>query len=515
MTQSFIITRLSLCGFRGFATEHSWALGQLTKITGHNYQGKSSIADAIAFALTGAPYFGGRDLDRLHHNGVPLMWVEVELHTNEGQTHIVRRIRQGNRTALSVDGAATTQERFAERFGSKDLILSLFNPLYFAEVLSGDGRKLIEQYLPPVSHEAVMQKLSEHMRMILKDETPTAPTVYIKARRDELKELEKDRLVLNGRMEQTDMQRAKLQKGLSEKQALLAHLNAAISVLETKQNAQDHSAVEAEIQKLSEQYDAVQEGNTADACANLQAKLHAVQTQSYDSEKAAQLQKMQFDLQMLYGRYNDEAARLSFLQKQGTCPTCLRRIDAASMDEVQAAYNKRLQQIRTSGSQLRQQTEVLSSQEALRQQQFDAQRAGEITRLEQELQKLSSCGTADQQRAQIKARIKELSAVLAFGGMTAEEQEQYQKLTSDRSRLQSEMDAIHKMLSSLPQGQKEALASLDEQIRALNDKLTAVKSYQAERAQLLFAPVQMHKAALKLVEPLKESGEVRDVFKLL
>ena len=56
----FVITQLSLCDFRGFSGEKSWTLGPLTKITGHNYQGKSSIADAIAFALTGAPYFGGR-----------------------------------------------------------------------------------------------------------------------------------------------------------------------------------------------------------------------------------------------------------------------------------------------------------------------------------------------------------------------------------------------------------------------------------------------------------------------
>lgn len=136
----FVITQLSLCDFRGFSGEKSWTLGQLTKITGHNYQGKSSIADAIAFALTGAPYFGGRDLDRLHHSGAAMMWVEAVLCTDEGKTHTVHRIRQNGRTVLSVDGATTTQERFAERFGSKDLILSLLNPLYFAEVLGGDGR---------------------------------------------------------------------------------------------------------------------------------------------------------------------------------------------------------------------------------------------------------------------------------------------------------------------------------------------------------------------------------------
>ena len=231
---SFVITQLSLCGFRGFATEHSWTLGQLTKITGHNYQGKSSIADAIAFALTGAPYFGGRDLDRLLNNGTSTMWVEVEIHTNEGRTHKIRRVRQNSRTVLSVDGAATTQERFAERFGSKDLILSLLNPLYFAEALGGDGRKLIEQYLPPVSHEAVLAKLSEHMRGILANDTLSVPATYIKSRRDELKELEKDRLVLSGQLEQTELQRTKLQKELTEKQTLLAHTTAAIAPKEPK-----------------------------------------------------------------------------------------------------------------------------------------------------------------------------------------------------------------------------------------------------------------------------------------
>ena len=58
----FVITQLSLCDFRGFSVEKSWTLGPLTKIIGHNYQGKSSIADAIAFALTGAPQRRGHDV---------------------------------------------------------------------------------------------------------------------------------------------------------------------------------------------------------------------------------------------------------------------------------------------------------------------------------------------------------------------------------------------------------------------------------------------------------------------
>ena len=176
---SLQIEHLTVTGFGCFAGEHTWTFGRMTTVTGHNYQGKSTIADAIAYALTGAPFFGGRDLDRLQNEGSPFMRVELTVRVDDGKTHEIRRARQGGKTALSVDGTTTTQERFAERFGSRDLILSLLNPLYFAEVLGGDGRTLVEQYLPSVPHAAVREKLSEHMRGILGDDRLEMPEIYL------------------------------------------------------------------------------------------------------------------------------------------------------------------------------------------------------------------------------------------------------------------------------------------------------------------------------------------------
>lgn len=244
------IETLKVTGFGRFAAEQEWSFGPMTTVTGHNAQGKSTIADAIAYALTGAPFFGGRDLDHLHHAGAPFLRVEMLVRTDDGQTHEIRRVRQNSKSILSVDGTTTTQERFAERFGSRDLILSLLNPLYFTEVLGGSGRKLIEQYLQPVPHEAVMAKLSEHMRGILGDDRLEMPEVYLKDKRDALKDLEKDRLVLDGQMQQTENQRARLQKELGEKQALLAHTTAALEPLVRKQQTYDTSAIESQIAEL-------------------------------------------------------------------------------------------------------------------------------------------------------------------------------------------------------------------------------------------------------------------------
>lgn len=510
---SLQIVQLTVTGFGCFAGEHTWTFGRMTTVTGHNYQGKSTIADAVAYALTGAPFFGGRDLDRLQNESSSFMRVELTVRADDGKIHEIRRGRQSGKTFLSVDGTATTQERFAERFGSRDLILSLLNPLYFAEVLGGDGRTLIEQYLPSVPHEAVMEKLSEHMRGILGDDRLEMPEVYLKEKRRELKELEKDRLVLDGQMQQIESQRAKLQQELAEKKSLLAHTTAALAPLESKQNAQDFTALDAEIARLSAQYDAVQDGQAEDRRAALQAELDAVRAREFTFPGTAQLRQMQGQLQALYGRYNDEAGRLQYLQTQGVCPTCLRRIDSGSFPEIQSAFAKRLQKIQADGVALRQQSELLANQETQARQEFDALKAGEITRLEQELVAAQADNTA-QQRELIKAKIKELSAQRTLGGLTAEEAQQYQTLFHEQGKLESEINQIEKLLDSLPRGQQEGLDRLDAEIRTLQDKITAAKAYQSERAALLFAPVQMHKAGLKLYEPIKESGELRDVFKL-
>ena len=512
-TASLQIDRLTVTGFGCFAEEHSWDFGRMTTITGHNFQGKSTIADAIAYALTGAPFFGGRDLDRLQNEGAAFLRVALVVRTDDGQTHEIRRARQGGKTALSVDGTTATQERFAERFGSRDLILSLLNPLYFAEVLAGDGRRLIEQYLPAVPHEAVMEKLSEHMRGILGEDRLEMPEVYLKAKRDALRELEKDRLVLNGQLQQTESQRAKLQGELAEKQALLAHTTAALAPLAQKQAAQDFTALDAEIAKLGAQYEALADGQSAQGSAKLQAELASVQARQYSSGGAVQLQQMQGQIQSLYARYQDEAGRLQYLQQQGLCPTCLRRIDSAALPELQTTFAGRLQKIQMSGLALQRQVKELSDQEAQKKQQFDKLKASEINRLQQAL-RAAQADNAALQQVRIKAQIKELSARRALGGLAAEEAQQYQTLFCEQGKLESESSQIEKLLDSLPKGQLEGLNRLDAEIRMLQDKITAAKAYQSERAALLFAPVRMHKAGLKLYEPMKESGELRDVFKL-
>ena len=60
--KQFRVTRLTISGFKGYADQKTFQFGGMNVISGHMGVGKSSIADAIAFAITGAdglPLFVG------------------------------------------------------------------------------------------------------------------------------------------------------------------------------------------------------------------------------------------------------------------------------------------------------------------------------------------------------------------------------------------------------------------------------------------------------------------------
>lgn len=60
--EQFRITGMTISGFKSYEAPTELTFGNPTVITGGNGRGKTSIADAIAFAVTGLPLLrGARD----------------------------------------------------------------------------------------------------------------------------------------------------------------------------------------------------------------------------------------------------------------------------------------------------------------------------------------------------------------------------------------------------------------------------------------------------------------------
>lgn len=65
--KQFRVTRLTISGFKGYADQKTFQFGGMNVISGHMGVGKSSIADAIAFAITGVGFYAGAKIDYLYH----------------------------------------------------------------------------------------------------------------------------------------------------------------------------------------------------------------------------------------------------------------------------------------------------------------------------------------------------------------------------------------------------------------------------------------------------------------
>ena len=183
----FTITKLTLTGFKCFEDTTSFNFWDTTLITASNGQGKSSIADAITFAFIGTPFFGEKGLNRLQNDHMQEMEVSVDFVDDTQNFHNITRIRKHDTTAVYYDGLAVRQSDLNIAFGGKDIFLSIFNPLYFINVLGDTGKNLLEKLLPVVTQEEVLAALSPYSQEILANQSLLSPETFIKNRRTELK----------------------------------------------------------------------------------------------------------------------------------------------------------------------------------------------------------------------------------------------------------------------------------------------------------------------------------------
>ena len=190
--KGFQISSMTVSGFKCYEAPMEITFGNPTIVTGGNGRGKSSLADAIAFAITGLPFFGERGIDRLHNETNPDLQITMRFTDETGKAHELTRSRQKDRMSITYDGYAIRQTDLNEMFGERDVFLSIFNPLYFIEELGEDGKKLLERYLPPIPQADVLAQLNAQTQQSLSGMQLPSPETFLKNRREEIRELEEE-----------------------------------------------------------------------------------------------------------------------------------------------------------------------------------------------------------------------------------------------------------------------------------------------------------------------------------
>ena len=523
--KQFQITSLMLSGFKSYEEPTELVFGDPTVITGGNGRGKSSIADAIAFAVTGCPFFGERGSDRLHNENNPDVAIRMCFVDETGTLHELNRTRRKNRMTITYDGYEIRQLDLADLFGERDVFLSILNPLYFIEELGEDGKKLLERYLPTIPHETVLSQLSEPVREHLKNETILSPEGSLKRCREEIRGLEERITYLRGQKDLAASQGESHEQTEQELTLQADTLREEIAELEQRQfSGMDVSDMQERLVELSGRYEEAARDERADASKLreqlqlLREKIARREVEKYQSKFTEALAEASARVKDLGVRYQRESAAYKAFHAGMECPACHRSVTEQSLPEVQAALKKVLSELYAAGSEQRAQLIELQEMDKKAADTFAQFKeddlgkwAAEAAEMEQRCASLAEQASAETER--LRAEIQTLTADLEYGNLS---QAEYDRLGTCREELrqsEAKIAALQTMTAAqLPDFDRE-IAQANASIAEIKRKMADVIAYISKRAELTFSQLKMNRVEISLYDVVKSTGEVKDTFK--
>ena len=452
----FRILELTVSGFKGFFEPRTFQFDYgINFILGDNGLGKTTIAEAIAFAFMGTGFFGEKTLDRLQNRDAKEMFVSVKFTDEAGEVHELMKTRKNNANGITYDGYNVRQTDLYNLFGDKDLFLTMFNPLYFIETLGADGKNLLEKLLPVVSHEEVLAALPEEAREALKDENIFSPETYIQNRRAEVKELEETLIYMQG---QSDL----LEGGAKKARAELAA--AAAELKEKKALIQDDA----------------QEGSLPETLADVKLELQKVQDKAFVFDGDTEIYRLEAVLEPLYARHKAIFKYLHEVCTGQKCALCGHEMEDADVVAAREELKRNLEECISEGRAAKAELKRLTQEKEEKLRAFQEAQEAETARLKKSIAALGTqCQTDTLRREcrELETKIRMLSETL------------------EQPDIKGEMEAIR----------REA----DAKKRLISHAV----SYLGKKNELLFAPLNMNRVSISLSEVKKTTGEVKDTFK--
>lgn len=523
--EQFQITSMNISGFKSYEGPTELVFGNPTVITGGNGRGKTSIADAIAFVVTGLPFFGERGIDRLHNENNPDVAIRMCFMDETGTHHELTRTRRKNRMTITYDGYEIRQLDLTDMFGERDVFLSILNPLYFIEELGENGKNLLEMYLPMIPHETVLAELSEPVREALKNESLLSPDVWLKRHREEIRGLEERITYLGGQKDLAESQRKTYEQTHQDMASQMDKLRWEIAGLESKQfTGMDTAEMQERLVELSQRYDEAARDDRSDAeeqrksLSDLREKIARRQAEQYQSKFTQPLADIAAKVKELGARYQREVASFKAFHAGMECPTCHRPVTEQSLPEVQAALKKVISDLYAAGTEQRSQLTVLQEMDKKASDTFDQFKADDLAKWEAdaaEMERLCQelSGSVSKEVERLRMEIQSLSTELDYGNLTQPEYDRLAECREELRQCEAKLAALETMVTAdVPDFDKEIQQARDA-IGEIKRSMTDVVTYICKRAELTFSQLKMNKVEISLYDVVKSTGEAKDTFK--
>lgn len=520
--ERFQITGMTIDGFKCYQVPTVLNLGPQTVITGGNGRGKTSIADAIAFAVTGQPFFGERGIDKLHNEIQPEVSVSLRFVDEAGTAHELTRTRHKNRMTIHYDGYEIRQMDLTDMFGERDVFLSIFNPLYFIEELGDEGKNLLEMHLPMIPREAMMEQLSDETRAALEGVEILSPDNFLKLKREEVRKLEERMIYLQGQKDQAGTQAETQRQAAATLTEHLSQLEAELKALEGKQFAGlDRAQMEARLVELSARYEEAARGSSGTAEIDTQLlalnqKLAQRRAEQYQSKYTQAMAETDAKVAELKKRYSREAQILKAFVPGVSCPTCRRPVTEQNLPEVRGALQQAIDAIVADGREQSTQLKELQELDTKAQVVFDQFQAEDIIKMQDEIDALTRQRdkvTEDRQTDDLRGEIQRLSASLEYGNLSQQEYDRLLACREEVCQCAAELNAAKKAVEQEQPDFDGQIAQAQQEVKDLKVLISNVIIYARVRAELTFEALKMNRVAISLYDVMKTTGEQKAAFK--
>lgn len=301
--------------------------GEVTKITGENAQGKSSIPESLCWLLYNTDSFGSKlDPTPITYAADETL-VQLLLSQDGKQLLLGRGIKKGKASYYinEVPSKATEFTEIVNQLFEKDLFLSLFNPSYFFTLKWNEQREMLLKYVTAPANKEVFKHLpdvqSDKLGTLLKKHNLTD---IEKIHRDNKNKKDKEYIAAQSRT-------ITLQEQLEQ----LPSINAPVDSLKA-----EIGQFERQIKEIERVTDASGEKNRF--YNTTQSRLRGLQDQIEMSKERWPILK-------------DE-------QIEDTCRTCKRPLDEESVEAVKADKDIRISQYKAHHNGLIKQRDELKTQ---------------------------------------------------------------------------------------------------------------------------------------------------------
>ncbi len=532
----FQITRLNLSGFSNFAEEVDFPLDEVTRICGRNFTGKTSILEAVAYTVTGRTFFGNTRVDELYCEQNPSISVKMTL-TADGKSHSLlrRRFRVKGRdeTELTWDGSPIRQKQLDEMFGEPDLFLSLYNPLYFLEVLGPDGRTLLEKHLPPIEKEAVFSRLSEHDRELLLGESLLSPENTIKQLRKEARDCTAEWNRVKGALDLLEQQKNDAQKQQASLSSELAEIDREWRELTAKKDTGiDPAALQKRREELETDCEALLRQQAPDT-GELDRRIHELEEELAEARAVPFMDTHQRELQeamnqygALGARYRQSAERMKNIRPGLRCPICRTAVTDENVQPIRQGFAEELAQIKEKGTALKKEISGLKALSEQEHRTFEEAQAVRIQKLSGEKEKLLEqrrrLMEAAQKRSEAahillqkyKTEIAALDRKLRYGNLSEAEYARECALSKQRTDYGYRLQSVRER--DFPAEQKsleEKLQKLEQRRGDLEARVTAASEFWFTQSEMQMEKLCTQNVSIRLHEVVKTTGEYKNVFR--